>query len=542
MAKVQTPITVLVAAVGGQGGQLFSQWLFDAAREGGYYPVGVGLPGLSQREGATVYYLEFFADAAETMLFSPFPEKGRVQVLVGLELLELLRAVRDGYLADDGAIVGSTHRVLTTEEKLPLKGSFMTAEQALPFLQQQARRCIAFDAVQAAALAGLSERAANAILFGALAASGVLPFPPEAFRHAVERYGVAVAFNVRAFEFGLRYRDWLPQLRAVDDAAVQEWATLPEPQLPAEVQRTMERLGVDDELAAVLWHAARWLCHYQDARYFARYLEGIQAVYERDRKWEANFLVTKEAARVLALRMAYEDAVRVAQLKTQRQRFERLRCEHRIGDETVYRVVDFFSPDWDELTGLLPFGGTRDEGQGAWDKEDSELPPLPSQDEELRRPALQLRVETSSLTGYLLLKVLQWLKPLRPYSRRFRREWAAIAAWLEAVRQALERDYDLAFLIARSGEMVRGYGRTRRKTLAAWRAFMAFLAALERRGLALRDVVALGEQFLALTMSGPQGTAKAWQFAAERLAALDNEPTSGVPPGCRGLRPRPTPQ
>ncbi len=518
MRELKTPITVLVAAVGGQGGQLFSQWLFDAAREANFYPVGVGLPGLSQREGATVYYLEFFAEPEATSLFSPFPEKGKVHLLVGLELLELLRALRDGYLADDGAIIGSTHRVLTTEEKLPLAGNFLTAEKVLPILKRLSKQCIVFDAVQAAAMAGLSERAANAILFGALAASGVLPFPTEAFRKAIEHYGVAVSFNLRAFDFGLRYQDWLPQLRNLEDFAEKEWETLPEPKLTAEIERKMEALSLDEELAKILNHAARWLCHYQDARYFARYLDCLLKIYEREagQGIRDEFLVTKEVARILAMRMAYEDAVRVAQLKTQRQRFERLKREHQIGNETVYRVVDFFSPDWYELTGLLPFGGTRDEGRGTGNEE-NELPKLPMQAEELRKPALQLRVETSSLTGYLMLKVLQLLKPLRPYSRRFKLEWAAITEWLEAVKQALDKDYNLAYLIARSGDLVRGYGRTRRKTLAAWRTFVAFLRAAQSRGLPENEVLRLGEQFLALAASGPDGAEKAWQFAAEQL-------------------------
>jgi len=526
-----------VAAVGGQGGQLFSQWLFDAAKIAGFAPVGVGLPGLSQREGATVYYLEFFARPEETAFFSPFPEKGRVQVLIGLELLELLRALREGYLADDGAVVGSTHRVLTADEKLPLKGGFITAEQVLPLLQQMGRRCVVFDAVQAAGLAGLSERAANAILFGALAASGILPFPPDAFRRAIEHYGVAVAFNLRAFEFGMRFREWQAQLRASDGAAADEWASLPEPKLPIDIQRRMETLSVDDELAMTLRYAARWLCHYQDARYFAKYLDKVQAIYEQERGRDGDLLVTKEVARILALRMAYEDAVRVAQLKTERQRFARLRKEHRLSDDTVYRVVDFFSPDWDELTGLLPLRMTNDQcindqcvndqchndqcGNDQW-----AMPLLPSQAEELRRPALQLRVETSSLSGYLLVRALLLFKPLRPYSRRFRKEWAAIEAWLEAVREAMDVDRDLAFLVARSGEMVRGYGRTRRKTLAAWHAFMAFLKTLQRQGLPMAEIVSLGEQFLALAMSGPQGAEQAWHFAVETLRSLPSSVNS----------------
>jgi indolepyruvate ferredoxin oxidoreductase beta subunit len=533
MAKAKAPITILIAAVGGQGGQLFAQWFFDAARIAGFAPVGVGLPGLSQREGATTYYLEFFASPEETSLFSPFPEKGQVQILIGLELLELLRAVQSGYLSADGVIVGSTHRVLTADEKLPIKGGFITEQQALPILHRAARQCIVFDAVKATSLAGLSERAANAILFGALAASEVLPFPIHAFRKAIEHYGVAVNLNLRAFEFGLRYREWSDKLNQLESEGMTEWEQIPEPNLPESVRRKMEALSLDNEMASTLKQAARWLCHYQDARYFARYLDCLQAICERDRKWSSSLLVTKEVARILALRMAYEDAIRVAQLKTQRQRFARLRQEHHIADDVVYRVVDFLSPDWDELIGLLPVKVTRNTGQGTREKniqppvpapqsfpEVDDLPTLPSQAEELKRPAVQLKLETTSLLGFLTLRALLLLKPLRPYSQRFRNEWEAITEWLSAVDWALSEDYDLAFLVARSGEMVRGYGRTRRKTLSAWRTFIAFLRALHRCGMSMNKIISLGEQFLELTMSGPQGPEKAWQFAKEQLARM----------------------
>ncbi len=513
------PITVLVAAVGGQGGQLFSQWLFDAAKEAGYYPVGVGLPGLSQREGATTYYLEFFRSPEGTAFFSPFPEKGHVQVLIGLELLELMRAVQEGYLAPNGALLGSTHRVLTVEEKLPLQPQLLTAERVLPTLKQIASVVIAFDAMQAAALAGLSERAANAILLGALAASGVLPFPPEAFRQAIERYGIAVAFNLRAFDFGLRYHEWVHQLPEVEDAAAQEWAALPEPVLSLATQQMVQALYVDEELARTFQHAARWLCHYQDERYFVRYLECVRLIYEEDRLHDKGLLVTKEVARVLALRMAYEDAVRVAQLKTLRQRFQRLRQEHNIDPNAVYRVVDFLSPDWDELLGLLPLPRKKNANRAT----EEGLPPLPSPADELQRPAVPMQLETSSLTGYLLLKGLTLLKPLRIYSRRFRSEWEAIQQWLDTVRDALREDYDLAFLVARSGALIRGYGRTRRKTLAAWHAFRAFLTTLKQRGFPPRTLVALGEEFLSLAFSGPQGPEKAWQFAREQLSRKQKE-------------------
>lgn len=521
MSESKSPITVLISAVGGQGGQLFAQWLFDTAKEAGFFPAGVGLPGLSQREGATVYYLEFFAHPDETSFFSPFPEKGRVQVLIGLELLELLRAIQAGYLSKDGVVVGSTHRVLTPDEKLPIKGGFVSSEQALEVLSRAAKRLIAFDAIKATVLAGLSQQAANAILLGAIAASRILPFPTDAFRKAIEQYGVAVHSNLRAFEFGLEYPSWLKKLDQVDSELVGEWEWLPDPNLPETVRKRMDALSVDHEIASILQQAARWLCHYQNVRYFTRYLDCVQAVLERDKEHSKDLVVTREVARILALRMTYEDAIRVAQLKTQKRRFARIREEHHIPENAIYRVIDFFSLDWDELIGLLPLGTESGKNESVSPTGDGEgLPPLPFESDELKRPTLQLRWETSSTLGYFILKVLSLLKPLRPISRRFKREWKWINQWLSAVEGTLDENYDLALIIARSGEMVRGYGRTRKKTLKAWQTFMAFLKTLRRRGMPIEKIVSLGEQFLSLALSGPKGPEKAWQFAKGQIERM----------------------
>ncbi|HVQ04998.1 MAG TPA: indolepyruvate oxidoreductase, partial [Burkholderiaceae bacterium] len=53
------PITLLVCALGGEGGGVLAQWLVDVAIRAGHAAQSTSIPGVAQRTGATTYYLEF---------------------------------------------------------------------------------------------------------------------------------------------------------------------------------------------------------------------------------------------------------------------------------------------------------------------------------------------------------------------------------------------------------------------------------------------------------------------------------------------------
>jgi indolepyruvate ferredoxin oxidoreductase beta subunit len=54
------PISILLCALGGEGGGVLADWLIDAARHAGYPAQATSIPGVAQRTGATTYYLEVF--------------------------------------------------------------------------------------------------------------------------------------------------------------------------------------------------------------------------------------------------------------------------------------------------------------------------------------------------------------------------------------------------------------------------------------------------------------------------------------------------
>ena len=46
--------------MGGEGGGVLADWIVDLAEHGGYLAQATSVPGVAQRTGATIYYLELF--------------------------------------------------------------------------------------------------------------------------------------------------------------------------------------------------------------------------------------------------------------------------------------------------------------------------------------------------------------------------------------------------------------------------------------------------------------------------------------------------
>src|SRR5271169_4913096 len=124
-------ITVLIAALGGEGGGLLAEWLVETAVQAGYPAQGTSIPGVAQRTGATTYYVEIYPKpvselAGRKPVLSLLPVPGCIDLLVASELLEAARTVQAGMAsAERTTLVTSTSRTLTTTEKIvPGDGRF----------------------------------------------------------------------------------------------------------------------------------------------------------------------------------------------------------------------------------------------------------------------------------------------------------------------------------------------------------------------------------------------------------------------------------
>ncbi|MDE2295697.1 MAG: hypothetical protein KGL36_09620, partial [Gammaproteobacteria bacterium] len=212
----------------------------------------------------------------------------------------------------------------------------------------------------------------------------------------------------------------------------------------------------------------RCLVEYQDARYAGEYLDRLGETLRSDRAagGEArDFALTRAFARRLANWMTYEDAIRVAELKTRAERFDRVRAEAGAGSAQILQLTDYLHPRFEDFCEMLPAPiGERLARSPAAIRG---LGPL------FRRGR---RIETSGLRGYLMLRLIARLRRWRRASLRHRREMQRIDAWCERIRRIAAMP-DAALELVECQRVVTGYGDTRERGL---RRFAAILELVDR--------------------------------------------------------------
>ena len=205
MDLTRRPVTLMIAALGGQGGGVVADWLIDVARRERHLVQATSVPGVAQRTGATFYYLEFFPEAAlpgdgRRPVMALMPSPGDVDIVVAAEALEAARAVERGFVtADRTTLIASTHRVYTIGEKSALGDGRADAGRLAAEVARGARAYLGFDM---AAIAEETGALISAVLLGAVAGAGVLPFGDDAYRTAVRATARSVDANLAAFEAG----------------------------------------------------------------------------------------------------------------------------------------------------------------------------------------------------------------------------------------------------------------------------------------------------------------------------------------------------
>ena len=165
------PITVLIAALGGEGGGVLASWLHRSAIAGGHFVQGTSIPGVAQRTGATTYYLEIVPGAGSrhgavsarpVLALNAAP--GEVDLVIASELLEATRAVASGFVTPDRTtFVASSARVFTIDEKAAMGDGRLDAQGMADLARRFSRRAVIADfaAIAARAKAPAQRRAAG---------------------------------------------------------------------------------------------------------------------------------------------------------------------------------------------------------------------------------------------------------------------------------------------------------------------------------------------------------------------------------------------
>ena len=469
------PIRIAIAAMGGQGGGVLADWIVDMAEHADYYAQSTSVPGVAQRTGATVYYLELFPRSEAPVkppVMALIPVPGDVDIVIAGELVEAGRAVLRGLVTPDRTtLIASSHRDYALVETMAMGDGRSSSERLEDGIQKAAQRCISFDM---AALAEQSGSVISAVMFGALSGSDSLPFTRAQFEDTIRRGNVGVDASLKAFDAGDRRagRSGLPVLTRHTPQPVGSFSP-PGESAPGNRHGPADRLWEETRsqfstpVHGILKHSLPRLADYQDIAYAREYLDLLKSIAALDH--EGSALLTAEVARHLALWMTYEDTVRVAQMKIRPDRIERIRAEAGAKAGQIVHVVEFLHPRIEEICDTLPTG------LGRW------LLRTPSARNVLGFFCKGRKVRTTGLPGFLMLYAVACLRPLRRSLLRHGREMAALGAWLETIRRIAGSDYALAVEVTRCQRLVKGYGDTHARGLNNFNTIMDRLDAVQRQ-------------------------------------------------------------
>ncbi|MBK6851652.1 MAG: indolepyruvate oxidoreductase subunit beta family protein [Burkholderiales bacterium] len=459
MSELDTtrPVTILLSALGGEGGGVLADWLVDTARHCGHAVQGTSIPGVAQRTGATTYYVEIFplpdsALGGRKPVFGLYAVPGGLDLLVGSELMEATRQCALGLVSPDRtAVVASTSRSYTTIERMQQADGRVPESKLVEVLRSNARE---LELLDMATLAQQSNAVVSAVMFGALAgwccASGLLPFERAAYEATIRAGGKGVEPSLRGFAAAwdrvVNAKSQRDRLMAVAREVSAELAAEAKAKLPVLPPAVAKRLPAALHDITALGYDR--LLDYQDAAYAELYvqrLERLLVVAGTDALAAVN-----EVARWLALWMAFDDIVRVAELKARASRFDRVRREVKVAPGELLRVHDHFKPGVPEFAAMLPSRWAQ--ALHRWDARRVARGRLPY--------ALPLALPSHSVVGLVALRLLGSFKRVRRWGSRFGVEQVLIERWLAAVGRGLGEDAALGLQIACCGRLIKGYGST----------------------------------------------------------------------------------
>ena len=252
--------------------------------------------------------------------------------------------------------------------------------------------------------------------------------------------------------------------------------------------------GLTQEAGAIVSDGIHVLMDYQGASYARLYVERLNRFIGKQGIDAATLC---NIASLMANRMAYEDAIRIAQLKL---------AEYRDSGGTV-RSADVNKFRFDELVDALPAIAAE--------------PVLMVLDKiGWTRRRVSIPFSTESKWGIRRLKVEAWLRRWRMFSIRYGQERAWVERWLHMVNRALVKQPQAVNAIIDTATMVQGFGDPYRQGLADWHAIIDGLAKPTFDGvLPLTDLVAAIAEARAASMPDPRQAALKRTIAQIRARA-----------------------
>jgi indolepyruvate ferredoxin oxidoreductase, beta subunit len=492
----ERPICVAVLAMGGQGGGVLADWIVALAEAQNWHAQSTSIPGVAQRTGSTLYYVEMLPPkGGRAPILSLTPAPGEVDVVLAAELVEAGRSILRGLVTPDrSTLIASTHRLYSVAEKEKPGDATADPNVVMEATDVAAKRVIAFDMEK---MATQNNSVISACLFGALAASGTLPFGRDAFEAVIKSGGRGAEASLKAFR-AAHDQAKAPAVpgaaRSLPKRPAKHFDALPASAGRADLDRLLARIReFPAPLHGMLYAGAKRVTDFQDPAYAGEYLDRVAKIYQLDLSnggAAKAYALTGEAAKYIAVAMTYDDVIRVADLKTRGSRYQRVLSENGVGAEQIVYTTEYMHPRLEEVAGTVPaplgrfieaypalFGWAFRKGR---------------------------RVRSGTIHWFLMLYVLAMFKPLRRTTLRHKREMAHLETWLAVATAQAPKNYDLAVEVIAARRLIKGYSDTHARGESKFDRVIAAVPALAPRAdgadwmRRLRDAALLDENGIAL--------------------------------------------
>ena len=467
------PLSVAILAMGGQGGGVLADWIVAAAEANGWHAQSTSVPGVAQRTGATLYYIEMLQPRdGQAPVLALMPTPGDVDVVIGAELMEAGRSILRGLATPDRTLlITSTHRAYAVAEKEKPGESIADPQAVNDATRVAAKRVIAFDMERAARHNGT---VVSAPILGALAGAGVLPFPRQSFEDVIRSGGRGTEASLKGFAAGYaRAAETSNELPDARIAPAKDESLLPETLGNAELDPLLARVrALPSSIQSVALAGLKRMVDFQDVAYGGEYLariEGLVALDDKAGGAGRGHGFSMAAAKYVANAMAYDDVIGVADLKTRSSRFRRIAAAMNAGDAPLY-MTEFMHPRAEELVRLLPAG------LGRW---------------VIAKPGLMRaidgmvnkgrQVQTAKLRGFLQLYAVAGLRPRRRKLLRHAEEMEHMEHWLALATSQLGKNYALACGIISARRLIKGYSDTHARGLSKYDRVLSAVPLLQSR-------------------------------------------------------------
>ena len=458
----QRTTNIVIAALGGEGGGTLAHWIEEVAYLNNWQVQTTSVAGVAQRTGATIYYVELCVaneDPEKIPVLSMFPSPGDVDIAISSEISEAGRLIQRGFCTRERTtLVSSSHHVHGITEKISLGDGTVDTVALTRVAQQQCKRLVCFDLRE---IAEKHNTVISATLFGALAGAKVLPFPKESFLQILKQAGKGIENNVAAFNAS--YNRALAPALTVDKATPVATKTV-DKATPVATKSVSDLPLLDDEKLVnrvkrdfpqathyFLILGVNRLLEYQDARYAHSYLEEMDNILLLDDE-QREYALTRECARYLSLWMTYEDTARVAQIKTRKERLDKIRAEVKAQSHQVIHITEYFAPRLEELCQPLPANLAR------------KILASPLMHKVTKPLTRGMKIRTDTIMSYLVLRMMAFSRRWRRITYTFAEEHRLIQLWLNQIRSHAPVRYPFALELAQCARIIKGYGRTRERT------------------------------------------------------------------------------